>query len=112
MWLFTKSGFVSIVQHRDAADMMIVRARFRGDAARFARMKVADEKITPMADYRYRVIIGRARLAELLALEVDRLDYPNFKDSLAVQWRKNIAMAVWRVLERAQQLRVGMGQQP
>lgn len=85
MWIFTKTGFVSIVAHRTTSGTMIVRARRRADlegfVAAFGGPKVRPVEIleTPDADYRFRAFMPKKNVAMRvmqLALEVD---YPNFK---------------------------------
>lgn len=42
MWIFTKDGFFSAVEHRDNSDLLMIRARCREDIERLAECLGAD----------------------------------------------------------------------
>lgn len=107
MWLFLNDSFVSIVEHRDDPDTLLVRGRFRGDAARFLGLPQHHEVELATADYRWRVITSRATVEKALLRAVRRARYPNFKDSIRTAWRKAIALRVWSILAAAQAERGG-----
>ena len=107
MWIFTNDSFVSIVQHRDDPDTLLVRGRFKGDAARFLGVPQHHEIELTAADYRWRVITNRATVEKAILRAVRAVRYPNFKDSIARAWRKSIAMRVWSILAAAQAERGG-----
>lgn len=98
MWLFTKFGFVSVVQDADRRDVMWLRFRCRVDAERFANFAVTVCEVprpqvlaTPDSDYRFRFELPRIAwldVAEWLACEID---YPNFKQSTL----KDASVARW-----------------
>lgn len=109
MWLFLNNSYVSIVQHRDHREKLIVRGRFEGDVERFlqpalgrAPLKVAT---TPDADYRFRAIVGRSVVERAMSAAVSGITYPNFKDSIRDAWRKSLALRIWSMLHREQTLR-------
>jgi hypothetical protein len=106
MWLITSGGFVSIVEHRDHPDTLIVRGRFRGDVSRFLGVP-GIERETPQADYRFRAEVPRSMVADALLRACSKVDYPNFKDSITAKFRKAIAMRVWSIFHAAQQERIG-----
>ena len=100
MWVFTNKGFLSIVQHRDDADTLVVRSRFAGHIkALFPSAKVLK---TPRADYRYRAFLPRRLVAERLAAVVGEISYPNFKNSLIDDRYHDACMDVWEALYRHQ----------
>lgn len=107
MWIITNKAFVSIVQHRDDPALLIVRGRFKGDAARFLGYPVKMEEVTPAADYRFRIYAGREKVAERLLVAATEIRYPNFKDSIKEAWRKSVAMRLWAILNREQSDRHG-----
>lgn len=83
MWIFTKNGFVSCVQHRENTDVIIVRARKREHLASFVGDQLAANIFTlEFSDYQYRIELPRATLQQLVAAQIDQLDYPNFKNSI------------------------------
>lgn len=107
MWLVLNNSFVSIVEHRDDPNLLIVRARFAGDAARFLGAPLSREKETPAADYRFRITAKRESVEKAVLRAVRGVKYPNFKDSIAETWRKGLAMRVWSIFYAAQQARHG-----
>lgn len=102
MWIFTNNAFVSIVEHRQFASTLIVRGRFKGDAARFLGVPIALESETPNADYRFRVVAGRDAVVAAVTRATLAIDYPNFKDSIGAKFRKAIALRVWAILHTEQ----------
>lgn len=102
MWLITSDAFVSIVAHRDKPDTLIVRGRFKGDAARFLGVPAAREQETPDADYRFRIVAKREVVERAVVRAVRRVTYPNFKDSIREAWRKALALKVWSIFHAAQ----------
>ncbi len=89
MWLFTKQGFFSAVQHKDEPDMIIVRARLKQDAERLAEFvsvtcscdQPAVEQ-TVAADYLFRLTLPWVQWRDVLAELAMQIDYPNFKDAV------------------------------
>lgn len=88
MWIFTKTGFISVVKHTEKADFLLVRARRREDLEAIVEPMLAsgypldDITETPEADYRFRVVMPRDCFAVVMSELVDQIDYPNFKDSI------------------------------
>jgi len=98
MLLFTKNSFVSVVQHRDAPHLLLVRARRKADLIRlFPAMKGA-VTTNAQADYKYRLMVSKDDLKEVMAKYISAsLAYDNFKaaqerDSL--DWT-NFLRRVW-----------------
>ena len=79
MWIFTTEGFISAV-HKD--NVIQVRARDRKSLQNLAEH--SDSKIvhTPLADYPYRLETDRPQLTSWLSLQVQLLDYSNFKSEV------------------------------
>lgn len=104
MWIFSKTGFLSIVQDRNNKKNLLVRSRFAGDIeAIFGEdFKV---KETRDADYRFRSSIPRGYVATIMAGIVGSIDYPNFKDSVKDPGRHGDYMRVWGVMHAAQERR-------
>ena len=81
MWVFTQDGFVSAVDNGQVEGKLTVRARDARSLSSLAEMcdtKVA--KSPPYHDYEYRVFVTREQFSEWLRLNVEFLDYPNFKN--------------------------------
>ena len=103
MWIFMNKAFVSIVEHRDDPGVLIVRGRFRGDAARFLGIHVSHEVEMPEADYRFRIEADRDLVCARVVAAVKGINYDNFKSSIASRSRHDLAMQVWTILHRAQE---------
>jgi hypothetical protein len=113
MWIVTVDGFFSVTAYderiggarRDAAQLLVVRARVREDLERIAAW-VGDETLeTPHADYPFRVICDRASWAAYLAGATEEISYTNFKDRVAeaLGWeRHDVLMDVWVALRQLQ----------
>jgi len=108
MWLFCKRGFVSIVQHKDQPDMLLVRARCRSDIDQFRDMLEAygceaEVHETPVADYAYRLTAPKDAVARTVAALVQGIDYTNFKDCVHGEPAIDEAyMACWWAMKRFQ----------
>lgn len=99
MWVMLNDAWLSIVQVRGRPDLMLVRARRRGDVHRV--FDVA-EREDPRADYRFRAVVPRERVSQVLAQEVDRVTYDNFKNSVADGDLHRAYTQVWSVGWRMQ----------
>ena len=82
MWIFSQMGFISIVQHIDKSNILIVRSRFRGHIERiFPNAHVLED---PNRDYRFRAELPAKEVSKVIAGLVSEIDYDNFKNSLDV----------------------------
>ena len=100
MWIFLSDAFISVVEHRDDASRLMVRARLKGDIERALPGVEAEE--TPDADYRYRAVVPRTQFAARVAALAEEIDYPNFKSSVPDKARHDAYMKVWEVMYREQ----------
>jgi len=93
MWIFTKHAFLSIVQHRDQPDMLMVRARVKGDIEHY----FPDAKVIRMddADYLYRAAIPREAVAAATAKAVEQINYPKFKPAVEDRRREAFYVSIW-----------------
>jgi hypothetical protein len=86
MWIYLSDSFLSIVEFHDNRDILLVRARHKGDIERvFPNTEV---KCTPNHDYLYRALVARDVVAEAIAEQVKRVDYGNFKNSVKGESRR------------------------
>jgi len=110
MWVFAKTGFVSIVEHRDNPNHLLVRGRVRQDVENFrnyvgeeARYGVGEIIETNNADYRWRCTVLRASVADALVRITLDIDYDNFKDAVHGEVERDHAyMGVWRAMHNLQ----------
>ena len=98
MWLFTKDSFVSIVQHRKQPDNVLVRARVKEHLEELFPHKGKDIYTDNGADYKYRLLISKKELAEVVTDYImNKLVYDNFKAAQGKDdpaWT-NFLHAVW-----------------
>jgi hypothetical protein len=100
MWLFTSSGFVSIVQDRDNEVNLLVRARAKSHLqALFPRAVVTE---TQSADYRYRTTLNHKIVEQVVAEQVNAISYPNFKDSVVDPDYHGACLRVWSAMHQLQ----------
>lgn len=99
MWLFTKTGFVSIVEKAGdhEAQTVTVRSRdleslevMREDIYKLYDYELGEAEITENSgtDYAYRMVITKEELKRYMVAIVDGIDYDNFKSEI-VPNRKN-----------------------
>lgn len=84
MWLFTTSGFYSIVKHRTDPDTFMIRARVKGDLENLRSLTQMEQPVitTPDADYPFRLIVSGAQKAQVIEALGEAVDYPNFKSAV------------------------------
>lgn len=98
MWVFLNDSFVSVVEHRDEKDVLLVRSRIQGDIEKLVPEATVFED--PSADYRYRALVPRELFQEAMSRAVDKVDYPNFKGSVSDARRHQAYMNVWSAMAR------------
>ena len=114
MWVISKYGFASAVQHVDKPGWVLVRARDRGDLEEFCSVArdsdvpgFSEEEIEEnrSADYRFRMTVRSDDWAELVKVIAAGIDYPNFKNEVAKSdpERAGIYGGVWSELRRIQE---------
>ena len=82
MWLFTKNSFISVVQHRERPDDVLVRGRIKKHLIRLFPEKAGQTQKDDAADYRWRLVISKHELADRISAYIlQSLDYDNFKAS-------------------------------
>lgn len=103
MWVFLNNAFFSIVEpgiNGSTSPKLLVRARFSGDIEKaFPNEKVTH---TPHRDYAYRALINRETVADVISRSIREIDYNNFKDSVADDWRHDAYADVWYVMYKEQ----------
>jgi hypothetical protein len=100
MWIFAKDAFLSIVAHDAEDGLLRVRARFEGDIERL--FPEADVAENVDEDYRFVTSVPRQRVAEVLALQIQHLEYTSFKDAVAEPDRHRCYLGAWHVLSEEQ----------
>ena len=110
MWIFYKSGFLSIVEDQFAKGKLLVRARVEEDMENFVFLldEICDSEHsiteTPDRDYRFRTSADQNVVAQAIFQIVSSIDYGNFKEAVHGEPDRDVAyMQVWSVMNGFQQ---------
>ena len=102
MWLFTNTGFVSVVSNGE--DLM-VRARDKESLGPIAESAKTEIFSTPQNDYPYRVIVTHEFFAKWVAHMASNISYKNFKSEVAATRGYEFAhplMKVWSAMHEVE----------
>ena len=104
MWLLTTQGFYSVVEDREDANRVLVRARAREDLEALKR-QIPDlqiqETLDADHDYGWRDCVTRDQWVEATAELAGETDYPNFKSAVDARQgaeRERLYSRVWAQL--------------
>lgn len=101
MWLFMNKSFLSIVDKDDpSGKTLLVRARHAGDIE--CIFPEANVQVGGGTDYRFRARIDRERVATAIADSIRKIEYPNFKSTVADAERHDAYMDVWSAMNAFQ----------
>lgn len=85
MWIFSKIGFVSVVQNWENSDELLIRGRAKEDIDRIGSFafeicnKFVETKVTMDHDYYYRIKLSKKDFGKIMCHLVGQIDYTNFK---------------------------------
>jgi hypothetical protein len=100
VWIMLNDAFFSVVSKGCARDELLVRARRKGDIEKlWPAAKVEQTKGT---DYAFRAIVSRRAVGDAMVGEVQRINYGNFKDSVADTPLHNAYSRVWSTMASLQ----------
>jgi hypothetical protein len=105
MWVFTESGFVSVIRHHSEAGKLVVRARDLQSLKGLANAIGLDIVPTPGSDYPYRTVTDDNAFATWLSKQVMRIDYTNYKDRMEVARGHDFAgalLGVWSTMRQVE----------
>lgn len=105
MWIFTPTGFLSVVAHRDKPGVLLVRARARADLEAIAPSNEMVQRGPPGADYAYRMEMLLQDFIDVTAALTMRITYDNFKNEVSRKQgheRAKIYSDIWYLMRRAQ----------
>ena len=93
MWIMTNNSYLSIVSKDCGPAELLVRARRIGDIEKV----FPDAKVNrnTNSDYLYRAVLPRDVVKQALAAMIDRIDYPNFKDSVEDRSLHAAYVSIW-----------------
>ena len=80
MWICLNDGFLSVVADKDSNDLL-VRARRKVDLANVC--SETEIQFTPNRDYAWRTYVNREAFKRIMMDRIDKINYPNFKDSIS-----------------------------
>jgi hypothetical protein len=83
MWIFTETGFISIVRKPEQPQLLTVRSRDRQSLELLAAKAGVEIKKSPRGDYPYRVFVGDGPFLEWFLDRGGELKYSNFKSRVA-----------------------------
>jgi hypothetical protein len=93
MWICLNNAFISAVAIKGNPGHLKVRARKREHLERlFPGYEIAVNKGT---DYKYRTVVGKRYLADLVAAKIKDIDYDNFKNSVKDDGLHNLYAGFW-----------------
>ena len=97
MWIFTKSGFASIVASENSPEFLLVRSRFEGHIeAIFPAVHVSE---APAADYPFRALVPKTVVIQKLQEIAAAIDYGNFNDTVKDSRYRDACLEVSSVLK-------------
>ncbi len=85
-------------------DLLLVRSRAEEDLTNLLEtldLPTSRATATPTADYPWRAVLSRAEWSRFLSLEVDELDYANFKSRVGQRsgsQRHDVYLRVWSAM--------------
>lgn len=82
MWVFTQTGFVSAVQHRDNDDILIVRSRDHASIKDVADHCGTEIVVGSGSDYPYRTFVARQFFKSWATDQIENLTYTNYKNHM------------------------------
>lgn len=102
MWIFLSDAFLSVVADKadPSGERLLVRARRSGDIERV--FPEAEVFSVTGADYAFRALLPRQRVADAVQERLQSLDYANFKNSIEDPAYHDAALATWTAMHRYQ----------
>lgn len=96
MWLFTSTGMLSVVAHREQKKDLLVRARNPSHILEMFPNVAIDENLS--ADYRFRTVISREIFARAITNYILNLRYDNFKNSINEEIFHDYCVDIWSIM--------------
>ena len=97
MCIFTKYGFVSIVQHNSIEEFFQVKSRVIDPLENL--WPNCDIEIIDWADYRFRISLKKEDIISVLLKEIQNLQYTSFKDECRKDFDYHDALVkVWSTM--------------
>ena len=102
MWVFTKYGFISVVQHNSLPDSFHVKCRV------IDQLEVLwpeyEIEVIDWADYRFRITMLKSEAIPVLLDQISSVKYTSFKDECRMDEDYHYALTkVWSIMYNYQQ---------
>ena len=102
MWIFTKRGFLSIVQHNSMPGHFQVKSRVADPLEQL--WPDHEVEVIDWADYRFRITIPKDEVLTVLKEEVEDVLYTSFKNECEVDEGYHYVLTrVWSIMYNYQQ---------
>ena len=103
MWVYTTSGFLAIVQHKDRPGFFQVKSR---SAAPLESLWPDQEiEVIDWADYRFRITIRKEQVMPVITGALESLDYTSFKNECSEDEDYHRALTrIWVIMHQFQDL--------
>jgi len=103
MWIFLNDAFLSIVCSPADRATLLVRGRREGD---LQQVFGGDIDVTTIAgrDYQFRTFLPRDIVGRVIAANIEKISYPNFKGSVNDDALHDAYMKVWSVMADLQEI--------
>ena len=103
MWLFTTSGFLSIVQHKDLPGFFQVKSRSADPLE--ALWPDQEVEVIDWADYRFRITARKEKVIPVITATLESLDYTSFKNECSDDEEYHRALTrIWGTMFQFQDL--------
>ena len=102
MWLFTDTGFISVV---GKGESLTARARDQKSLTPLADFASATIKRSPTSDYPYRLSLSRDTFADWAAMMARNVSYENFKSEVAITRGavySRVLLSVWSAMHEVE----------
>ena len=102
MWFCFSNAFLSIVDPDDGSSDLLVRARRPDDIKRIFPDAIVAR--TAGRDYLFRAYIDRELVGRVIAENVTKITYPNFKNSVKEHLLHDAYSKIWHIMSNLQPL--------
>ena len=97
MWVFTKYGFISVVQHNALPGHFQVKSRVIDPLENLWPQE--DIEVIDWADYRFRITIPKEDAIPILTEQIGAVDYTSFKNACETDPDYHYALTrVWSIM--------------
>ena len=80
MWVFLSGGFISVVAHREQPNDFMIRSRNSEHLSiLFPECEIIE---LDDSDYRYRTVLPRRKVNDMISKHIENMEYDNFKSSI------------------------------